>query len=118
MSVSRIYRMTCVGVLLVAGGLLLKGEDAHFRNLRNDYFPHFRRHADDYTQLAPAAVMLGLKMAKVPSRSSWGRMLVSDAFSIGIMAGVVNALKATTHVTRPDGSDTRSFPSGHTARLS
>lgn len=39
------FRMTYVGVPLIAGGLLVKGEDDHFRNLRNDYLPVFRRHA-------------------------------------------------------------------------
>ena len=112
---SRLYRMTSVGVPLVVGGLIVKGEDTHFRSLRNDYLPQFHHHEDDYTQLVPAAVMLGMKAAGVESRSSWGRMLTSDAFATAIMAGVVNTLKTTTHVMRPDGSDNHSFPSGHTA---
>ncbi len=112
---SRLYRATYVGVPLVAGGLLVKSEDDHFRRLRNDYLPRFNRHADDYLQYAPAAVMLGLKAAGVKGRSSWGRMVVSDAFSALLMGGVVNTLKQTTHVVRPDGSNDHSFPSGHTA---
>ena len=32
-----------------------------------------------------------------------------------LMAGSVNIIKKTSKITRPDGSDTRSFPSGHTA---
>lgn len=103
------------GVPLVVGGLIVKGEDTHFRNLRNDYMPQFNRHLDDYMQYAPAAVMLGMKAMGVESRSSWGRMLVSDAFSAMIMSGVVNTLKTTTKVERPDGSNRHSFPSGHTA---
>lgn len=114
-SSSRLFNMVYVGAPLVVGGLIVKGEDKHFRRLRNDYLPTFRRHVDDYTQLAPAAVMLGLKTIGVESRSSWGRMLVSDALSTALMAGAVNVLKQTTHVTRPDGSDNKSFPSGHTA---
>lgn len=109
------FRMTYVSVPLIAGGLLVKGEDDHFRNLRNDYLPVFRRHADDYMQYLPAAVLLGMKAVGVKGRSSWGRMLTSDAFSVALMAGAVNTLKQTTHVTRPDGSDNHSFPSGHTA---
>ena len=90
------FRMTYVGVPLIAGGLLVKGEDDHFRNLRNDYLPVFRRHADDYMQYLPAAVLLGMKAAGVKGRSSWGRMLTSDAFSVALMAGAVNTLKQTT----------------------
>lgn len=112
---SRAYQLTCVGVPLVVGGLMVKSEDDHFRQLRNDYLPVFDRHLDDYLQYLPAAVMLVLKASGVKGRSAWGRMLVSDAFSVVIMAAVVGQLKALTHVTRPDGSNNRSFPSGHTA---
>lgn len=114
-SSSRFYQMTYIGVPLIVGGLLVKSEDDHFRGLRNEYLPRFNRHLDDYMQYAPAAVMLGMKVAGVQSRSSWGRMLVSDAFSALLMGGVVNTLKQTTNVERPDGSNKHSFPSGHTA---
>ncbi len=112
---AKVYRVAGVGVPLVIGGLIAKSEDDHFRSLRNDYLPRFRNHADDYLQFAPAAVLLGLKAAGVEGRSSWGRMVVSDAFSAVVMATVVNTLKQTTNVTRPDGSNNHSFPSGHTA---
>lgn len=114
-SSSRFYQMTYIGVPLVIGGLIVKSEDDHFRSLRNDYLPRFSRHADDYMQYAPAAIMLGMKTAGVQSRSSWGRMIVSDAFSAILMGSVVNTLKRTTNVERPDGSNRHSFPSGHTA---
>lgn len=42
-------------------------------------------------------------------------MLLSDAFSAATMAGVVNAVKYSTRSLRPDTTDHRSFPSGHTA---
>lgn len=109
------YGAALAGVPLVVSGLVVKKEDTHFRSLRNDYLPQFNRHIDDYMQYAPAAVMLGMKAMGVESRSSWSRMLASDAFSALIMSGVVNTLKRTTNVTRPDGSNNHSFPSGHTA---
>ncbi len=115
LSSSRLYQMTYIGVPLIASGIIVKEKDDHFRSLRNDYLPQFRRHADDYMQYAPAVVMLGMKTFGVESRSSWGRMLASDAFSALLMGSVVNALKQTTHVVRPDGSNDHSFPSGHTA---
>lgn len=112
---SKAYQMTCVGVPLVVGGLILKPTDTQFRDLRNSYIPGFRNPYDDYLQYAPAAVMLGLKLGGVESRSSWPRMLVSDAFSVGVMALVVNVIKHSASVTRPDDSNDHSFPSGHTA---
>ena len=116
-SSSHFYQMTYIGVPLVVGGLIVRSEDDHFRSLRNDYMPRFDRHADDYMQYAPAAIMLGMKVAGVQSRSSWGRMIVSDAFSAILMGSVVNTLKRTTNVERPDGSNRHSFPSGHTANI-
>ncbi len=115
-SSSKFFRMTYVGVPLIICGQIIN-QDYHFRSLRNDYIPKFRHHIDDYVQYAPAAVMLGMKAAGVQSRSSWGRMLTSDAFSAAIMAAAVNSLKYTVKTERPDGSNRHSFPSGHTATV-
>lgn len=112
---SRAYQMTYVGIPLIAAGLIIKSEDDHFRSLRNDYLPIFNQRYDDYLQYLPAMVMLGMKIGGVQGRSSWGRMIVSDAFSIAIMASVVGVVKGQTNVMRPDGSSRHSFPSGHTA---
>lgn len=114
-SSSRIYQMTCIGVPLIVAGLIVDSEDKDFRSLRNDYLPEFKHTYDNYSQYIPAAVMFGMKIAGVKGRSSWKRMLVSDAFSGIIMASVVNSLKYTSNVIRPDGSNNHSFPSGHTA---
>jgi hypothetical protein len=51
----------------------------------------------------------------VESRSSWGRMLTADAASTMLMMGVVHGLKNKVDEQRPDGSDYKSFPSGHAA---
>lgn len=111
----KLFKSTYIGVPLIVGGLIEKHQDTKFRKLRNDFMPMFHRTLDNYTQLAPAAVMVGMKVAGVKSRSSWGRMILSDAFSTALMAGTVQGLKNFTNVTRPDGSDNHSFPSGHTA---
>lgn len=112
---TRLYQMTYIGVPLVAAGLLVKGQDAHFRGLRHDYLPEYRNHVDDGMQFLPGLVMIGLKTAGVESRSSWGRMMASGALSAVIMGSVVESIKLTSKVERPDGSDNHSFPSGHTA---
>lgn len=100
---------------LIINGLIMKGQSRSFRGLRNDYIPRFDKSLDNYTQYLPAAVMLGLKIGGVKGRSSWGCMLASDAMSVALMAGIVNSLKYSAQVERPDGTDLRSFPSGHTA---
>ncbi len=112
---SRWIQSTHIGVPLIISGLIVKRQDDQFRSLRNDFMPHFHHTLDNYSQYTSAVVMLGLKAAGIESRSSWGRMFLSDAFSTIIMGTTVNTLKATTHVMRPDGSNRHSFPSGHTA---
>lgn len=112
---TRLFRASYLGVPLVLGGLIEKHQDSKFRRLRNDFMPRFHRPLDNYTQFAPAAAVLALKLGGVPSRDSWGRMLASDAFTAVLMTGVVQGLKHSTRVERPDGSDNHSFPSGHTA---
>ncbi len=114
-SESRLFRATYMAVPLIAGGLIVKHQDTKFRRLRNDFLPQFHRPVDDYMQYLPAAVMLGMKAAGVQSRSSWGRMMLSDMFTVGTMGLTVEGLKRSTQVTRPDGSNRHSFPSGHTA---
>lgn len=111
----RVFKATYIGVPLIAGGLIEKSQDKKFRRLRNDFMPNFRNKTDDYIQYLPAAVMVGMKAAGVESRSSWGRMLLSDAFSVALLTGATQGLKAMAKVERPNGSDRHSFPSGHTA---
>lgn len=112
---SKAYQITHIGVPLILAGVLTYHKDRAFQNMRNSYIPRFRLHYDDYLQYSPGIVMLGLKSFGVEGRSSWGRMLTSDAFSAGIMALTVNTLKSTIHKERPDKSSNNSFPSGHTA---
>lgn len=82
-----------IGTPLIVGGVVMQAYDADFRRLRNGYSRSFRHDYDDYLQYAPAGVMVGMKAFGVKGRSSWGRMLVSDAFSAGLMAVGVNSLK-------------------------
>lgn len=112
---SQLFQIAGYGAPLIIDGLLVKGSDRHFRQLRTTYMPHFSSGFDNYFQYLPAAVMLGLKISGVEGRSSWGRMLTSDALSVIAMGTMVEGLKRTTKVERPDGSNNHSFPSGHTA---
>lgn len=110
--------LLCVGSSYVVSAQTVNTEivlDKGIWELRNNVIPDFHYRYDDYLQYAPAAVMVGMKACGYQSRSSWGRMLVSDAFSAAIMAGAVNGIKYSVGRLRPDGSRHNSFPSGHTA---
>jgi membrane-associated phospholipid phosphatase len=86
-----------------------------FRGLRNQYLPGFRHSFDDYLQYVPAALTFSLKAAGVKGKYDTKRSVVAYGFSSFIMAGLVNGIKYTSRVERPDGSGRNSFPSGHTA---
>lgn len=109
------YKMLYAGVPLIGAGLSVHASNENFKSFRNEYAKQYNTHYDDILQYTPGMVMLGMKALGVKGRSSWGRMAVSDAFSIALMGSVVNTLKHTVHERRPDGSNSRSFPSGHTA---
>lgn len=104
-----------VAAPLLVGSFAMQGMDKSFRAIRNGQMPTFKTWYDNYTQWAPLAVMLGLKVGGVKSRNNWGQLLVSDALSGAIMATMVNAAKYTIKRKRPDGTSRNSFPSGHSA---
>ena len=90
--------------------------DTDIHSLRNAAVPAFHYSFDDYTQFAPAALVLGLKSCGYESRTKWGGMIVSDAFSLGILSAATYGLKYTVKRMRPDCSERTSFPSGHSGR--
>ena len=92
------------------------GFDESFMYLANDVLHDRCCNADDYLQYSPGVLMLGLKIGGYDGRSSWGRMIVSDAFSAAVMTASVCALKYSVSRERPDGSSYDSFPSGHAAK--
>lgn len=94
---------------------LVESANQYIRSLRNEYIPNFAYRYDDFLPYLPLIVMVGLKIAKVPSRSNWKQMLVSTLFSFALMLLIVLSMKSFTGVLRPDGSNLFSFPSGHTA---
>ncbi|AZA81973.1 PAP2 family protein [Chryseobacterium lactis] len=91
------------------------GEKENLREVRNRYLPTFKAKYDDYLQYAPAAAVYGLKLAGVKGRNNLGRATLSYVTSLAIMGILVNSIKYTAKVERPDGSKNNSFPSGHAA---
>ena len=100
---------------LTVGGLAAYAFDEHYYNIREAHTPSFKQTYDDYTQYLPGAVMLGMKVAGVEGKSTWGEMLLSDALSATLMVGLIESTKYIIGKERPDGSAKNSFPSGHTA---
>jgi hypothetical protein len=112
---SNIYQMAYVALPVITAGFIIKGQDKNFRNLRDSYVPSFRYYYDDFLQYLPGITMYGLKICGVEGYSSWKRMITTDVLASCFMIAAVESLKSTSKVTRPDGSNRKSFPSGHTA---
>lgn len=85
------------------------------KNFRNRYVPNFNNHLDDYMQYAPAATVFSLNIAGVKGRNKLGRAALNWGGAMLIMGGLVNTIKYSAKVMRPDGTSKNSFPSGHTA---
>jgi len=85
------------------------------RKFRNENYGNFENSADDYIAFAPCLLMLGLDLFKVKSTSNFANQAALTGKSVVLTLGVVNILKYSTQVLRPDGSAKNSFPSGHTS---
>lgn len=74
-----------------------------------------RKTIDDYLIYAPLVTDIGLSIANVPSKHG-----VKDKAALYLLSSLFNAIMVypVKHILgrqRPDGSDFRSFPSGHTS---
>lgn len=103
------------GAPLLGAIAISKKTNDKFRSIRNEYAPDFSTHIDDYLMYTPMMALAGMKMAGVKSRSSWGRLIVSDALALSIELSSVNLVKNNYTYWRPDLGGPNSFPSGHTA---
>lgn len=105
------------GALPLARGLILTWSDRKFVN----HSAIFEKKSDLYTWAdygigsMPLAANWIMKAAGVKSRSKLERMLTANVMAFGISVGMTEGLKHAVKETRPDNTDTRSFPSGHTS---
>lgn len=105
---------------LISYGLLtqkvdwLKKLDVSSHNKVGEHFTE-RIHLDDYLQFAPAVAVYGLDLMGVKAKHNFRDRTFVMAMSHLLMATSVYSMKRITGVERPNGSNFRSFPSGHTA---
>ncbi|MBQ8712926.1 MAG: phosphatase PAP2 family protein [Prevotella sp.] len=71
---------------------------------------------DDGLQYVPLAAAVGLDFCGVEARHPLRERIALTATTYTALTVVAGGLKLTIPETRPDGSDRRSFPSGHAAR--
>lgn len=85
----------------------------HIATLRDTHFFH----GDDYIQYLPVISNLGLGLLGVDVAHSFKERVVITLTSYLTMGIMVNTIKSTTKVKRPDSFARNSFPSGHTATV-
>jgi len=71
-------------------------------------------HVDDYMQFTPAVAAYTLKLCKVESAHNLLDMTILYGLSSILAGGIISQTKIITARERPDHSNNRSFPSGHT----
>lgn len=107
-------------VTLVGVGLIGNQIDAVKKfdfGLRGSQMPHHNGFVyEDVLQYVPVAALYGLKVAGVQSKHSYIDMTSLVVGSYCVMGASVLLLKKVAKVERPNGLDTKSFPSGHSAR--
>lgn len=78
-------------------------------------YRHHKIKADDYVQYLPVVSLYGLSLLGAPAKHDYLERTVIAATSYLTLAVLVNGVKYTAKVRRPDSSSRNSFPSGHTA---
>lgn len=109
------------GVLFGYGALTLNttrlreiNEEIHEITARPDLSFH-RPYLEDYLLLAPAAAVYAINFSGLKGQNNFIDRSVLYGMSNLIANGIVYGVKGVGIETRPDSSDQRSFPSGHTA---
>ena len=83
---------------------------------KQEWYPKFHHHCDDYLQYAPIVAVYGLNAIGVKGKNDFANrtaLLVKSELLVGILT---YSLKEITAVPRPDTGQPNSFPSGHTAQ--
>lgn len=117
---SKIFRATIIPAVLISYGLttikdngIYSSYDAH-RDLQRE-FPNFKTTVDDYLIYAPfveLGMAYGLQVKGNHDFLNTGLLILKAE---AVNAALVFGLKSITKQERPDGSNSYSLPSGHTA---
>ena len=86
------------------------------RDYLNEWRGDHRVTLDDHLQYIPLASVYGLSLLGVEAKHNYVDRTLELGISCVALGTIVGGLKYTIREERPDGSDLRSFPSGHTAK--
>ncbi len=104
-------------IILIGVGTInfLDGSIDHsIRTWRNEHYPTFRYKLDDYMQYTPLLASYALNLAGMKGKHNYKDLTLYSVSSLMVSGGIVQGLKYAVGRERPDMSNNRSFPSGHT----
>jgi hypothetical protein len=114
------YRSLIIPTFLIGYGVVgltspaLKNVNNSIKNeLRAQHFSKVK--LDNFTQYTPSLSVYALNAFGIHGKNNFKDRSIVMATAYIIMGASVSIIKKTSNVERPDGSNTRSFPSGHTA---
>ncbi|SDG15364.1 phosphatase PAP2 family protein [Chitinophaga filiformis] len=114
------YRSLIIPTVLIGYGVIglaspaLKDVNTSIRmELRAQHFRKVK--IDNFTQYAPSLSVYALNAFGIHGKNNFKDRTILMATAYIIMGSSISIIKNTSNVERPDGSNTRSFPSGHTA---
>jgi len=114
------FRILAVPSLLTLYGLSVHGENGWYSSMDvyrdiQLHWPDFYSPIDNYLQFVPAATVYGLHAFGVKGENPLLKATCLYGSSFALSTLFVQGLKHTVPELRPDGSNSYSFPSGHTA---
>jgi len=114
------YSKFIIPTALISYGIITRGNKSLQQldhSTHNEISEHrkFPIPIDDYSQFAPAIAVYGLDLAGIKAKHNFRDRTIVMATSYIIMGATVYTMKNSINVSRPDGTNDKSFPSGHTA---
>ena len=107
------YSFSIPASLMVTGAIL---SNSKFKiNFQKDILGNSKIKVDNYLQIAPAGITIGMETLGLKGKHKPLQTAIIFTMSNVILNSIVHPLKYITKVKRPDNSDFKSFPSGHTA---
>lgn len=105
-----------VTLSLISIDLMRDSAKYGLQTLLRQPFNNYHTQLDDYIQYAPVVIMYSADLFKVPAKNTvWNQtkyLIISEALT----SGVVQALKYSLKIQRPNNGAFNSYPSGHTSQ--
>ena len=100
-------------ICLVISGSILSNSQI-IKDIQQNVVGNKKTTLDNYFQLAPAGITIGMETIGIKGKHKPLETALIFTMSNVILNSIVHPLKSITKVQRPDKSDYKSFPSGHT----